>query len=218
MSSITKETEVFIDVCEKGLLDLAKILIVNDKVEPSSNNNKALLSAIENHHIEIVDLLFNDPRVKLEPSEAGNIIAGVIERIKAADILSLILKCDKFDITYGENNAIRRVSHNGFLDMVKLLLNDSRVDPSAMSNYALRWSITRDHFEVAKLLLSDTRVSLISAISYIDNNPYSQFGDGAKLKKFRDEMTPEAGKLRTAIEGLKTMRDNLDKLIAELSK
>ena len=218
MSSITKETEVFIEVCEKRYFDVAKILIESDKVNPSALDNKALNSAVLHNYTDIVELLLQHPKVILKKSASRAILESIVERGNGYHILSSILKSDKFDITHDDNNAIRRTAYNGYLDMFKLLLDDSRTDPAAMNNYCLRWSVTNNHLEIAKLLMQNKRVSIDSSIKHMENYPQGNVGNLTKLKKFRDEMTPEAGKLRTAIEGLKTMRDNLDKLIAELTK
>ena len=66
----------------------------------------------------------------------------------------------RVDPTAKDNQAIRRASQNGHIEIVRLLLSDSRVDPSANDNYAIIWASLYDNIEVLKLLLSDYRADL----------------------------------------------------------
>ena len=47
-----------------GYIEIVKILLQDNRVDPSDRNNYAIQCAMENGHIEIVKLLLKDKRVK----------------------------------------------------------------------------------------------------------------------------------------------------------
>ena len=65
---------------------------------------------------------------------------------------------NRVDPSAGNNEAIRRASGYGRVDVVDRLLQDVRVDPSADSNYAIRYASCNGHIAVVDRLLQDRRV------------------------------------------------------------
>lgn len=152
-------------LCKRGYLEILKILLENNNIDPSSNHNEAIIEASSNGYSEIVKLLLQDPRV--DPSDRNNqairnsSIAGHVEIVK------LLLKDPRVDPSDNENEAIRNCSASGNILIVKLLLEDPRVDPSDKNNQAINWAIGQGHTKIVKLLLKDRRVSRTAKKGYI---------------------------------------------------
>ena len=123
----------FIEACQIGDFDKVKSLLVNEKVNPTYNNNYAIRLASENGHYNVLKLLLGDNRV--------------INFFKIAD---------------DSNWAIRWASQNGHYNIVKLLLEDKRVinffKIADRDNLAIRLASKNGHYNIVKLLLEDNRV------------------------------------------------------------
>ena len=215
MSNITEETTVFIEVCEKGFLAFVRMTIGLEKVDPSADNNRALMRALCGRHFDVCKLIISHPKFDVTVN-IGSVVQFMIYNGQI-ELFKLLLENPKLDIEDDDNNAIRLAASGGHLEIVKLLLAMPKVDPGAKNNYALRWSITNDHIEVAKLLMTNPRVSINKAIEFVSENG-SNYGNITKMKKFRDDMIPKEDKLKIAIDGMKTISESLNKLILDLSK
>ena len=110
-------------------------------------------NAAKNGHLDVVQLLLEDPRV--DPSANHNLairLAALYGRHQIVKLLFTDPRVDPSDKLI-HNSAIRLAARNGHLKVVKLLLEDPRVDPSNDHNR-----------EIVKLLLTDPRV-------YSNNKP-----------------------------------------------
>ncbi len=130
-----------------------KVLLTDQRADPSIDDNSAIRKASENGHTEIVKLLLADPYPYIL------IVANQAASVDDHTYFEQLLVADKrVDPSSKNNKAIRMASKNGNIEVVKLLLADQRVDPSDPNNEAIRWASDGGHLEVVKLLLADQRV------------------------------------------------------------
>jgi ankyrin repeat protein len=155
-----------------GFTDAVKLLLSDDRVDPSAWHNQALYNAAERGHLEIVELLLADARV--HPSAQNNQALRFAFENGHSEIVKLIDSHPRFrpfpaldEAGYGGfTDAIDAVkpylsdeglidssaSRKGHLEIVKLLLADDRVDSSAQDNSALVYALENGHSEMVKLL------------------------------------------------------------------
>ena len=55
--------KLFTQACEYNQVEVVKLLLQDPRVDPSYQNNYAIILASENGHVEVVKLLLQDPRV-----------------------------------------------------------------------------------------------------------------------------------------------------------
>jgi len=125
-----------IQAAANGHTKIVKLLLVDERVDPSIKNSLALFNAIASNHIEIVKLLLANKRIDLT---ADNNYACSCQSEALID-------------------AIRTAAANGHLEIVKLLLNNKLVNPVADDNNALCAAIAGNHIDIVKFLLADDRV------------------------------------------------------------
>ena len=138
------------------------------RVDPSDEDNTAIVRASEYGYKEVVELLLSDDRV--DPSDRRNeaiILASLNGHIEVVELLLSDGRVDPSDL---HNYAIRWASRNGQHEVVELLLSDDRVDPSDKHNEAIRWASQYGHKEVVEFLLFDERVK--NSLSTLDYNKY----------------------------------------------
>ncbi len=135
-----------------------KVLLSDQRVDPSTRNNEAIQVASFKGHIEIVKKLLADKRV--DPSDDNNkaiIFASVNGK---PEIVKLLLANQLVDPSANNNEAIRRASREGNIEVVKLLLTDKRVDPSADDNEAIWLVFSHGNTEIVELLLGSDKIAL----------------------------------------------------------
>lgn len=165
--------QLIFDICCKyNHHKLCKILLEDERLDPSFNNNVAIRYATINNNPRVVELLLKDSRIDPTVCEwyiiYGACIAGHI------DIIKLFLNDKRFDASVNNNIYIRCAAYCGFLELVKYLLQDTRVDPSADINSAICSATKKGHIEVVKLLLEDPRVDAREALEIARENNHSE--------------------------------------------
>ena len=122
---------IFKELIEANIhLEVVKLLLANDKVDPSADNNRAIRFTSQNGHLEIVKLLLaND---KVDPSADNNYAIRLASLNGHSEIVKLLLANDKVDPSADNNYAIAWASRNGHLEVVKLLI--PRVDMSKITD------------------------------------------------------------------------------------
>lgn len=163
---------VFHTCCIINKYKLCKILLEDERLDPSFNNNVAIRHATTNNNPRVVELLLKDSRIDPTVCEwyiiHGVCIAGHI------DIIKLFLNDKRFDPSVNNNIYIRCAAYCGFLELVKYLLQDTRVDPSADINSAICSATKKGHIEIVKLLLEDPRVDAREALEIARENDHSE--------------------------------------------
>jgi ankyrin repeat protein len=67
---INKVNKLFQFACKFGYINIVKLLLLDDRVDPGANDNCAIRLASKNGHLEIVKLLLSDEQV--DPSADNN--------------------------------------------------------------------------------------------------------------------------------------------------
>ena len=98
-------------------------------LDPSEQNNEAIIWASEYGRVKVVELLLKDKRV--DPSAQDNKAIIWASLRGHVQVVKLLLKDPRVDPSAKNNRAIKLASGNGHVDVVELLLKDKRVDPSA---------------------------------------------------------------------------------------
>ncbi len=135
-----------------------EVLLADQRVDPSYNNNRAILLASQHGYLEIVRLLLADSRV--DPSADDNLIIIEASEHGYTEIIKLLLANKKVDPSDNHNHAIWAASIFGKTEVVKLLLGDNRVNPSDYYNEAIHSASQHGNKEVVKLLLGSDKIDL----------------------------------------------------------
>lgn len=125
------------------------------------SHNYAIMKASENGHYDVVQALLKDDRV--DPSADDNYAIRHASENGHYKIVRALLTLPKergVDPSIRYNLIIREASMNGYYEIVKMLLGDRRIDPSYYNNNALKSSIRKGYYKIVKLLLSDKRVTI----------------------------------------------------------
>lgn len=152
--------EAIIQASTLGNKEAVVALLGSKHVDPSAQDNKALLSAIRNNYPEIVELLLQDERT--DPNE-GLVLAISMNNIKMINLL-LDFGADP-SLSYTLPNTqqvtypIIEASKQCLTDVVELLLRDADVDPTINNNKALFYAAIKGCYTVVELLLNDPRVN-----------------------------------------------------------
>jgi ankyrin repeat protein len=144
-----------IAAASSGFTDAVKLLLLDDRVDPSAQNNEALLWASQEGYLEIVKILLSDDRV--DPSAEDNGALCFAAERGQLEIVKILLSDDRVDPSAEDNGALCFAAERGHLEIVKILLADDRVDPSARNNEALFDASSNGHLEIVKLLESHPR-------------------------------------------------------------
>lgn len=125
-------------------------------VDPSKEDNSALIRASSNGRAGVVKLLVLDKRVDATSDNNEAIRSASI--YGHVEVLKILLACPLVDPSAMYNEAIRWASA-GYPEVVKLLLEDPRVDPSDQGNEAIYNATGNRQHLIMEYLLRDTRVS-----------------------------------------------------------
>lgn len=138
-------------------LEIIQELLLDTRINPSCDNNFAIISASEKGYVDIVKILLSDSRI--DPTIRKDAPIGFASRNGHTAVVELLLKDPRVNPGADRNYAIVYACENNHLEIVKLLLRDSRVDPGAYNNIAIKTASRYGHCtEIVKLLLQDPRV------------------------------------------------------------
>jgi ankyrin repeat protein len=147
------------------LADVQRMLeLESGKLPVNGNLNAALVQAVENGHVNIVDYLLR--HAMFDPSAEGNLALRWAARKGHLAVIERLLEDERVDPSAINNSALRTAARNGHLAVVDRLLQDVRVDPSADDNYTVRCAAREGHLAVVERLLQDERVDVAVAIRH----------------------------------------------------
>jgi len=169
-------------------VEVVKMVILNEHIDPSSENNYAVRRAVEFGYTDVVGRLLKDNRIYFS-AVRGDVVFRLAIRYGRVEILRRFINVINepldgfgcydaiadavvwnqldvlkfliscnYDPSGRDNEAIQTAAKNNRVEMAKLLLADKRVDPSANNNAAIRKAAARGHAEIVRLLLADPRV------------------------------------------------------------
>jgi ankyrin repeat protein len=122
-------------------VDVAKVQLADERVDPSTWHNYAIRRASEEGHVEVVKLLLADGRA--DPSDSYNYAIIMASHNGHAEVVKALLADGRADPSASDNYAIIMASHNGHAEVVKALLADGRADPvasEASTKYFVSWN------------------------------------------------------------------------------
>jgi ankyrin repeat protein len=148
--------KMFVCACENGNLRLVSDILEENCVDPSWNDNIAIVNACRNGHSEIVELLLGHPKV--DPTSRGHF--GFLEacRLGHIDVVKILLLDPRIDPTVKCNKALELCCSNGHVEIMFLLQADMRVDLAARDNIAFCAAVENGFLEIVSALLEDYRV------------------------------------------------------------
>jgi ankyrin repeat protein len=136
------------------------------RIDPSNTDNRAIKTASESGHAEIVTILLKDSRVN--PKVHCDYPIRCASRNGHTAVVKVLLRDSRVDPSAQGNEAIICSSQNEHLEVVKILLQDSRVDPTVRNNYALLYAFENDHIEIVKLLIPRVDLTKITNRRILD--------------------------------------------------
>jgi len=159
------KNQEFIDAVKNNDVNQVKVLLNDERVDPSADDNYAIRYAAENGRSEVVRLLLQDGRV--DPSADDNYAIRNAARNSNTEVVRLLLQDGRADPSAENNNVIIWAAGSGREGVVKMLLQDGRADPTSNNNYAIRFAAFNSHPETVKVLLQDPRVDPSSNNNFI---------------------------------------------------
>jgi len=164
--SIVKDVplQTFKKTCKSKLVNIIDMLLSDDRVDPSTNQNDAIIQASMDGQLEIVNRLLQDVRV--DPSTQYNDALIEASAQGHVNIVDRLLQDERVNPADYDNDAIGKASLHGHVAMVYKLLQDPRVDPSDNDNYAIMQASRFGHWQIVELLLQDIRVDPATQNNY----------------------------------------------------
>ena len=104
---------------------IVKMLLVDQKIDPSTNDNHAIRFSAVNGRTDVVRLLIEDPRVN--PSANSNEAIRRATRNGHTETVKVLLADPRVDPSADNNEAIRYVAGKGYTKIVAMLLQDKRI-------------------------------------------------------------------------------------------
>ena len=160
------------EAAKKGNLKVVKYLI-DQGVDPTTDDNYAIIWASKNGRTEVVKLLLAIPEV--DPTAKHNYAIKWASVNGRTEVVKLLLADQRVNPTAGDNYAIKWASAKGRTKVVKLLLAIPEVDPTANDNFATRWASANGHTEVVRRLLRDYRINLQNPVIQAIIKQYPKF-------------------------------------------
>ena len=117
--------EQFYKAIKENNIQSIKLLLKNDKVNPSKDTNYPIRFASINGFFDIVKLLLNDKRV--DPSKYDNWAIQLASENGHVGIVKLLLKDKRVDPSDYNNVCIIKASEKKYFNIVNLLWKDQRV-------------------------------------------------------------------------------------------
>lgn len=147
---------VFMDFIEQGDYDRV-VEYLEAGIDPSQNENYAIVIASRYGHLEIVRRLLQDERVN--PAEHDNDAIVYAAFNDNVEIVRLLLQDERVNPADNNNDAIIQASTHDSLETARLLLEDERVNPADQDNIAIIQASNHGHTQMVALLLQDERVN-----------------------------------------------------------
>jgi hypothetical protein len=148
--------DAFCDHAAHGRLAIVQEMLESGKVLCEGNEFVALVSAVENGHVDVVDYLLR--HAMFDPSARDNRTIRLAAKNGHLAVVERLLQDKRVDPSADDNYAVRWAAPYGHIAVVERLLQDKRVDPSASNNFAIRFAAANGHLAVVERLLQDPRV------------------------------------------------------------
>lgn len=169
-----KDNQIFIIAGYNGYLDIVKLLIEDDRIDPNARNSTALINIINQGNQELIEFVINHDKVdfkNLEPKILNSILlmASLNDNTKLINkILSIDFKIDhKKDILY------QAIEQNR-LNSVKALLKDERFNEEKILTHNICIFLSNFGYDEHEIL------SLKMFKAFFENNTIDISSDNGK--------------------------------------
>ncbi|PRP76417.1 ankyrin repeat domain-containing protein 44 [Planoprotostelium fungivorum] len=156
-------------------------LLDDPRLQPSINDNYALVTCVMTSKLSTLELLLRDSRIELPERMLEWVLTSRDARVlelflkdgrmqlhpgalmKCAleglvEMLKLLLADDRIDVSYNRYTAFLRSIRGGQVEVVRAFLSCSRLDPSALKNSAIGLAAASGHTDIVRMLMEDDRV------------------------------------------------------------
>lgn len=137
-------------------LDIFNRIMRDPDIDPSCNDNDALLCACKLENIQMIGRLLLDKRVN--PASNYNILLSTICKIGDVLILERLLQDERVDPSMHNGWVLDIACQYGHIEIVKRLLQHPKIDPTINKYSALRQAIRNNDIKIVDLLLKDPRM------------------------------------------------------------
>lgn len=143
---------------EFNCISIAKLLLSQPEINPSSHDNAALKAALRGYNYPLAELILTHPRFQPGVGQKHILDWAIVEVLD--DAVVYLLAHPAINPAHDNNTAICVAFDEGDLQICQLILADPRVDPSVDDNMLLREALESTSHERVKLLVTDPRVKL----------------------------------------------------------
>ncbi len=121
-----KNNQIFIIACYNCCIDIVKLLIEDDRIDPNARNSTALINIIDKRNKKLIDFVINHHKVDFKNLEHKtlNSILLIASLNDNGKLIDKILNID-FKIDHKKNILFKAIKQNK-LNSVKALLKDER--------------------------------------------------------------------------------------------
>lgn len=179
--------KVLLEVSIRGHAEIVQYLLENNKkINPATQKSRALRLAVQNSHLEVVQLFLKDGRI--QPQALGNLAIRIAAGIGNAAIVSCLLADPRVRPEARQNDAIRNAVKNYCLDAIKLLMEHEAVDLDVLVKCAASYKDTRYKQEnsivdIFKIIVKNKRVNFEKALDEVyQDGVYYQHDKKAVIK------------------------------------
>lgn len=151
-----RRQEIFEWAAYNGHDKVVEILLTDERVDPSGDDDYVIRWAAKKGHDKVVEILLKDERV--DPTTNKNEAVRYAAKNGHDKVVKILSKDERVDPSDFSNFAIREAAFYGHEKVVKKLLKDPRVDPRAVFDEPLRVATQQGHVGIVELLLKDPRV------------------------------------------------------------
>jgi ankyrin repeat protein len=147
---------LFLDSVKNNNINLMRILMKNQLIDVTENDNNVIRYASTNGHLAAVKELLKDSRI--DPSTRSNEAIVNASMNGHLEIVKELLKDPRVNPSDMSHEAIYISSEERHFDIMRELLKDYRVNPSIHSNELIKTAAYFGEVELVKELLKDSRV------------------------------------------------------------
>jgi len=154
--SRTNLKQTMVMASQRGYAEVVRILLADNRSDPSVSNDNAIRLASSNGHVDVVRILLEDGRANLNANDDEVIWCACSGG--HVDVVRALLADGRADPSADYSRSIRSASWKGHSEIVRMLLEDGRVDPSTYTNSALYGAVQLKLIDVVQILMLDSRV------------------------------------------------------------
>lgn len=143
----------FYEAIENKHYEVVCLLLLDPRVDPSANQNAAIIDACIKGTLAIVQILLADSRVN--PSDQENLAIRMASYKGYTEIVKCLLKDPRVNPSDQNNSALQGACEYGRTEIVRRLLEDPRVKASEIFYDSLYIACTMKYLEIAHLLLAN---------------------------------------------------------------